>query len=150
MPARKPILPPVFFWGAVAIAAALGFFLPGARFLGWPWRWTGILPIVFGVAWNGIADGAFRKAGTTVKPFEESSALLTGGVFAASRHPMYLGMTAILLGEAILFGALTPLLPAVLFPILMEIRFIRAEESMMEERFGEEWRAYRRRVRRWI
>ncbi len=46
--------------------------------------------------------------GTTVKPFEESQALVTGGVFRISRNPMYLGMTLILLGVTLILGSVTP------------------------------------------
>jgi len=150
MSEKKPVLPPVYFWSALLVLAALGFLLPGPRFLPRPWNWSGLPFVLSGVVLNLAADGAFKKRGTTVKPFERSSALLTSGVFSCSRHPMYLGMTAILLGAALLFGTALPFLPAVLFPLLMEIRFVRAEEAMMEETFGEEWRAYRNRARRWI
>jgi protein-S-isoprenylcysteine O-methyltransferase Ste14 len=63
---------------------------------------------------------------------------------------MYLGMVAILLGIALLFGTVSPLIPVALFGFLMDIRFIRVEERLLAETFGEEWAKYRAAVRRWI
>jgi len=97
-----------------------------------------------------IADTAFKKEQTTVKPFETSSTLITTGVFQISRHPMYLGMILILFGIAILMGSLTPLIVIVIFSILIELVFARIEEKMLEEQFGSSWCAYKKRVRKWL
>jgi steroid 5-alpha reductase family enzyme len=82
---------------------------------------------VIGVSLNLMADAVFKREQTTVKPFEKSTALVVTGVFQISRHPMYLGMVLILLGIAILMGTLTPLIVVVIFGILMELVFVRAE-----------------------
>jgi protein-S-isoprenylcysteine O-methyltransferase Ste14 len=63
---------------------------------------------------------------------------------------MYLGFTLILLGLAILVGALTSFLVVPLFAVLMELMFIRVEESMMAAKFGPAWSDYRKKVRRWV
>ena len=97
-----------------------------------------------------MADSAFHKAGTTVKPFQESTALITDGVFRISRHPMYLGFVMIMVGVALLLGSLTPWLIIPVFAVLMEVIFIRAEEHMLAEKFGSAWLAYKEKVRRWI
>jgi steroid 5-alpha reductase family enzyme len=102
-------------------------------------------PVIAGVALNLVADGAFHRAGTTVKPFQESSALLTDGVYRYSRHPMYLGFVLILIGVAILLGSLTPWVVIPVFAVLMEVVFIRVEERMLAEKFGPAWLAYKKR-----
>lgn len=63
---------------------------------------------------------------------------------------MYLGITLMLVGIALLFGSVSALLPAAAFAILMDRRFIRLEERMLAERFGKEWGQYRALVRRWL
>lgn len=143
-------LPPAFFLSALVLAVVLHLVLPLARILDWPWRWLGAAPLAFGCALNLIADQAFKRRGTTVKPFRESSALVTDGVFRISRHPMYLGMVSIVAGAGLLLGSLSPLLVAGALAALLDRVFIRAEEPMMESVFGEDYRDYRRRVRRWI
>ena len=99
---------------------------------------------------NLLADQAFKRHQTTVKPFEKSTALVTAGPYALSRHPMYLGFTLMLLGIAILLGALTPFIVVPIFALTMEYVFIRTEEPMMQETFGHAWQAYKTNVRRWI
>ncbi len=99
---------------------------------------------------NVVADREFKRHQTTVKPFEPSSSLITTFPFSISRNPMYLGLSAMLLGIALLLGSVTALLPAAAFAVLMDRRFIRVEERMLAERFGDEWLHYRTRVRRWL
>ena len=146
----RRLLPPSFLYAAIVLMAVLHFALPVAAVIGYPWNLLGVAPLALGIALNLVADTAFKRHGTTVKPFEESTALITTGVFRISRHPMYLGMVLMLLGLAVLLGSATPFLVVVAFPFLMELVFVRTEERMLEETFGPAWLAYRHRVRRWI
>src|SRR5271166_1632304 len=149
MPTR-PILPPAYFLASLALMAALAFALPIAVIAAWPWRAAGLIPIAAGVGLNLAADRAFKARGTTVKPFEPSSVLLTDGVFRITRNPMYLGMILILVGVAMLIGSLSPFLVVAGFAAIIETRFIPVEERMLAETFGDAWTAYCRRTRRWI
>jgi protein-S-isoprenylcysteine O-methyltransferase Ste14 len=85
-----------------------------------------------------------------VKPFEESTTLVTNGVFRLSRNPMYLGFVLLLAGLVMLLGSTTPWFVVIIFPIVMEMRFVRAEEAMLEARFGDSWLQYKRSVRKWL
>ena len=124
--------------------------LPIRQIIAFPWTLLGLVPAALGVVLNLAADRAFKRHRTTVKPFEDPTSLVVNGAYAISRNPMYLGFTLILLGIAVFLGAITPFVVAPLFALLMEFAFIRVEEPMMEETFGETWWAYRRRVPRWI
>jgi protein-S-isoprenylcysteine O-methyltransferase Ste14 len=130
--------------------ALLHFLIPVAHFAPYPWNLLGILLLVIGASLDLMADAAFKREQTTVKPFEKSTALVVTGVFQISRHPMYLGMVLILLGIAILMGTLTPLIVVVVFGILMEWVFVRTEERMLEEQFETTWLAYKKKVRKWV
>ena len=143
-------LPPTYFFVALLLTAAFHFALPFGRWIDWPYRLIGVVPILFG-SWITIwADQVFKQRSTTVKPFEDASSLVTGGPFGICRHPMYLGMTAILAGAGILFGSIGSLLPALAFAVLMQVRFIPVEEASLERIFGDAYADYRRRVRPWI
>jgi len=147
---KQRVLPPVYLFAAIVIAAALYLLLPGPKIIGLPWNLLGLIPLALGSALNLIADKAFKEHETTVKPYEESSALITTGAFRVCRHPMYLGFVLIILGIAVLMGSVTPFVVALVLGVVMEIVFIRTEEKMLEETFGDEWRLYKARVRKWV
>ena len=147
---RKPVLPPTYLWIAMIVMAALHFLFPVKRIIPFPSDLLGVLPLALGAALNIIADKAFRAAKTTVKPFQESAALITDGVYRISRHPMYLGFVLMLLGLAILLGSLTPLWVVPIFAIVMDRVFIVVEERMLAEKFGQAWLDYKAKVRRWV
>ncbi len=134
----------------ITLSIFLHFLFPLREILQYPWNLSGVIAILLGTWLNLVADQAFKKANTTVKPFEESNRLITTGTFRVSRNPMYLGMVLILTGVALLLGSITPFVIAFAFAVLMQILFIRTEEKMLEEKFGEEWLAYKGKVRRWL
>jgi protein-S-isoprenylcysteine O-methyltransferase Ste14 len=144
------ITPPVYLFLTIAIMLLLHFLLPGTRVLPFPWNLLGIIPLVLGIVMNLVADRSFKKNETTVKPLEESTALISTGAFRVSRHPMYLGFVLVLFGIAVLMGSLTPYAVVFIFTIFMDVVFIRFEEKELERTFGEAWFEYRSKVRRWI
>jgi protein-S-isoprenylcysteine O-methyltransferase Ste14 len=146
----KKILPPTYLLIAILMMVAFHWLGPLIQIVPGLWRLAGLIPLVGGISLNIIADRAFQRAKTTVKPFEASTTLITTGVFRISRHPMYLGFALILLGVAVLLGSLTPSLVIPIFVILIDRVFIQAEERMLAEQFGQNWLAYKAGTRRWL
>jgi len=128
----------------------LHFLVPVYQLTAYPWSAIGLLPLITGAGLNLAADAALKKQGTTVKPYETPSALITTGVYSLSRNPMYLGMSLILIGVALLMGSLTPYTIVPGFIIIIDRAFIRPEEATLNRQFGEAWTAYVERVRRWL
>lgn len=126
----KRILPPIYLYAAIGVMVMLHFLIPGTQLLSSPWTFLGLIPFLVGLGINLLADSAFKRHGTTVKPFEESTALVTTGIFRFTRNPMQLGF--------------------VVFIFVTEVIFIRVEEQMLEEKFGQAFSEYKRKVRRWI
>ncbi len=91
-----------------------------------------------------------HDADTTRRTDKPVSSLVQDGPFRYSRNPGYLSLTMIYVGIAILRNALWAilLLPLVLYVIQREV--IEREERYLERTFGEEYLAYKRRVRRWV
>jgi protein-S-isoprenylcysteine O-methyltransferase Ste14 len=154
MSERRPILPTTYLVIAVGVMFGLYFLLPGARVVFPPYSYLGGLFIVLGVALNIAASNVLTRAQTAVKsldkPPEESSQLLEGGLFRLSRNPIYLGMVLFLVGVAGMLGTVTPFVVIPAFVWLIQRRFVIAEEATMEQRFGDTYRDYKRRVRRWL
>jgi len=146
----KQILPTTYLLIALIIMVLFHFVIPIIKLIPCPWNLLGLIPMVIGILINIIADGALRRVGTTVKPFQESTFLITSSVYRISRHPMYLGFVLLLSGVATLLGSLSPWVIIPIFGALMEVVFIRVEERMLEEKFGPAWLSYKKMVWRWI
>ncbi len=121
--------------------------------------WTFDLPAL-GLVGRGLVFGGaalvlwpivqFLLAGTGVVPFTPAHTLVTGGLYRFSRNPMYLGLSLMLLGGALIAGSLGALLPVPLFPWVIRKRFIEGEERFLEAAFGDDYLEYKCRVRRWL
>ncbi len=148
--ASRSVLPPTYLLVTIVSMAALHLLVPWRRVIPFPWSLVGIVPVALGVALDLVADAALEKHGTTVKPFEKSSSLVTTGAYRVCRHPMYLGFVLILSGLATLMGSVTPFVLVLAFVVLIERTSIRVEEQMMAATFGEAWREYAARVGRWM
>jgi protein-S-isoprenylcysteine O-methyltransferase Ste14 len=146
---RPRVIPPVYLLAAIVVMLALRFGLPLRGLITWPMRWAGLVPMVTGLLLGGWTTVLFAKRKTTIRPGEVSTALVTAGPFRVSRNPIYLGMALLLVGVALLCGSLSPWLVIPLFVWLINRNVIPMEEAMLAEAFGEEYRRYQGRVRRW-
>ena len=146
----QKILPPVYLLIAVLLMSGLNYFTPLRTILAAPITYLGIGLIILGfliVIWPAAS---FGRAGTPIKPFEESTYLVTDGMYRVTRNPMYLGMVVVLLGVAVLFGTASPFLLVPVFGWIIQTKFVAFEEVLMEETFGDEYIEYKKRVRRWL
>lgn len=144
------IMPPTLFLIAMITMLVLHFLVPLAWIIPPFWNLSGLILIASGLILNLSADRAFHTAHTTVKPFEESSSLVTSGVFRISRNPMYLGFALILTGIAILLRTLLPYLVIIVFVAVIDRTFVTVEERMLAEKFGVSWKHYQSVTRRWL
>lgn len=142
-------IPPVVWAGAASLAQLA--LARGAR----PERASTSAATVIGMASAGLAVGAvlrFRIRGTTVDPMgvDRSRALVTDGVNAWTRNPMYVGLAGMLAAHAVYRRSPTGLLPVLGFVLAIDRWQIPAEEAALERIFGGEYDAYRRAVPRWV
>ncbi len=95
---------------------------------------------------------AFRRAKTTINPLkpQNSSSLVTGGIYRYTRNPMYLGMLAFLLAWSAYLAQPLALLGPLAFVLYINRFQIIPEERVLAGLFGEEFTAYTNRVRRWL
>jgi protein-S-isoprenylcysteine O-methyltransferase Ste14 len=91
-----------------------------------------------------------RRSGTTVRPDRPASALVTSGPYAKTRNPLYLGLTLLQAAAGLWFGSLWVLLLIPVTVVLLTRFAILPEERYLEATFGEAYRQYRSRVRRWL
>ncbi len=91
-----------------------------------------------------------RRSGQSENPWKPTTQLIERGPFRISRNPMYLQMVLVCIGFAIMLwnawiALLTPLCAWLLYRLA-----IAPEEAYLERKFGDAYRDYRRRVRRWL
>ncbi len=147
---ERRVLPPIYFFVALVAMFALHYLLPVTLLRGAVWLYLGVALIGGGVLFIVVSARLFDKLGTTIKPFEESTALVVTGPFKYSRNPMYLGMVGVLMGLAVVLGTATPVVVIPVFVWLITRRFVQAEEAALEARFGDDYTEYRNRVGRWL
>lgn len=102
------------------------------------------------IALMGWAGATLAKARTTLMPGVRPKALVTSGPFRFSRNPIYLGDLLLLAGLLMAVQAVAGIVMLPFFAWLLWDRFIRLEEHILEASFGEMFRAYKARTRRWI
>lgn len=128
---------------------ALHLLLPVYRWNLGMTRWWGLPFAVVGLV---LVTGAARSFAplTTLRTDETPNVLVTRGLHRYSRNPMYLGMLVSMVGGVVMLGSLGPALMMPLFYGCIRTRFIAYEEQVLEARFGDEYRDYKRRVRRFL
>jgi protein-S-isoprenylcysteine O-methyltransferase Ste14 len=102
------------------------------------------------VALDGVATVSFARAKTSMVPMKPTTALVTSGPYRLTRNPMYVGMAFLYAAFALGFGVIWALavLPVVLLAV--DRLVIAKEEPYLEARFGDQYRDYKRGVRRWL
>ena len=93
---------------------------------------------------------SFRAARTSMIPFRPASSLVTHGVYGITRNPMYLSLLLLYAGLSIFFNFWWPIVLAPALILVMDRMVIAREEAYLVRRFGDEYRRYRERVRRWL
>lgn len=142
--------PPFLYGGALAVGAALDqaiplpVLAPGAGLL------PGVVLIVLALAIAIWCFGLFRRAGTNVPTSKPATAIVTDGPYRFSRNPIYVALTTLSVGIALwanswwMLGLLLPTL------VIMNIGVIDREERYLTAKFGDEYLAFKARVRRWL
>jgi protein-S-isoprenylcysteine O-methyltransferase Ste14 len=146
----RKLIPPVYLLTSVLLMFVLDRYLPVQNITISTFNFSGLFVGLCGFALTANGAFSFKKAGTTIKPFETSTVLVTNGLYRFSRNPMYLGMVVILIGMAIYLGSLAPYFIIPVFILIIQEWFIKYEEPFLENIFGVEYLDYKSKVRRWL
>jgi len=145
--------PPLIFAAAVLAGWLLDRAIPGPRpdwLVSGPGAIAGASLVTAGgaLAFAGVLN--FWRAKTTILPFKTATRFVATGPYRFTRNPMYVGLSTISIGVALLLRDLWTI-PLVFVAAAVIDRFvIRGEERHLEARFGDDFRDYKRRVRRWL
>ena len=111
----------------------------------------GVMIIICGLSVLISAARVFKQLETTINPMQPSQAskLAIIGPFKYTRNPMYLGMSIMLIGFGLIFGAKLTVCFVVMFVLYITVFQIIPEERAMQEKFTD-WKDYCSKVRRWL
>ena len=141
--------PPLLYLGPLLAGSLLDRVVPLPR-LPVRLRRLGVPTAAAGAALGVWFLRTMHAARTPVDPREAPTAIVTGGPFARTPNPGYLGMALVYTGISLAANRRWPLvaLPATL--ALVDRGVVRREEAYLAERFGDEYEDYRRSVPRWL
>lgn len=148
--------PGIFFPPPLLFVSGLGLgILADGNLLDWRHvthivQLAGVAVGAIGLALILLSLDLFRRHGTRPEPWEASTALIRSGLYRVSRNPMYLGMAVTSAGIAIYFESLVAGFLLTLVVVTIDRFVIAREERYLARRFGEDYEAYRRQVRRWL
>jgi protein-S-isoprenylcysteine O-methyltransferase Ste14 len=145
--------PPLLFLAALLLGLVsdhlllLPFAVPDADLVHWI---IGGALILIGLALAAAGIGNFSRAGTPVRSIRPTRALVTTGIHGWTRNPIYLGMFLVYGGIGV--AAQSPWTLILTLPLAITIRYgvVAREEAYLERRFGDAYRDYEARVRRWL
>ncbi|MEW6440669.1 MAG: isoprenylcysteine carboxylmethyltransferase family protein [bacterium] len=142
--------PPVIYAAAFLVGLLLHAwlplrFLPGATIV---WIAAPLVSIAVFVVLSAV--WALTRAHTTFDARKPTTSIVTGGPYRLTRNPAYLSLTLLYIGVAALFNSLAILGMVVPAVVVTHFGVILREESYLERKFGDEYRRYKARVRRWI
>jgi protein-S-isoprenylcysteine O-methyltransferase Ste14 len=117
----------------------------------YPFRWAGAWLIVAGVPvlLDSFARFALKGLGTPAPVFPTRH-LVVSGLYRYVRNPMYVAVTAVILGQGLLFGDVRVLEYGVLVWLAFHVFVVLYEEPVLRRSFGTEYEAFCANVARWV
>ena len=149
--AQVLVRPPIALLIGIAAGVALDWFVP----LPWlpasfPRAWIGWGVFGVGFALLVWAAATIRMAGSNVPTNQPTTAIVEEGPYRLSRNPIYVAMFLALIGLAIALNTLWLLVMLVPFALVIRYGVVAREEKYLDRKFGDSYRSYRSRVRRWL
>lgn len=115
------------------------------------WNLLGLIPVLigtFGLLWGVAVHSAQSAQGIEMEL--DKSYLLMRGMYAFSRHPMYLSEMILILGWTIFYGSIAVLAVSLVWFLFFTFYAMPNEERVLEAHFGEAYREYKQKVPRWF
>lgn len=144
------ILPPILLGAALVAGYLASRYAPAPIVDARVATIAGAIAILGSLALLGSAIYELRRARTTFDVRKSSTAIVTGGAFAISRNPVYLSMTLLCAGSALLLNSFWALLVTWPLGSALCLVAIKPEEAYLAQKFGERYASYRAKVRRWL
>lgn len=145
------VAPPPLLYGAAFLLVLLADSIHAVPVSTFPAvRWTGWVVLAFGIILNLWGAASMRQTRTPINPYRPVSAVITWGAFHVSRNPLYVGLDLAFLGLSLILNSLWGLVMLVPVLVIMHYGVILREERYLHTKFGEPYRQYCAKVRRYL
>lgn len=134
----------------IILAITLHSFFPRPAIIGYPWTHCGTLVIIAGIAQFVASVSLFVRKKTDIRPGGMPTSLIAEGPYRYTRNPIYLANMMVLLGVCLLLGSLVPFIVLPLYFAIVNTFIVPFEERRLISIFGQQYRGYQIRVRRWL
>ncbi len=142
--------PPLIFLFFLLAAYGLQHFWPisigsssGLKYIG-----GGVIALGIGIVV--LVAQSFKRAETNIEPWKPTTKIISTGIYAYSRNPIYTGFCLVLIGIGIFLNSFWILISFIPSAILVNHVAIKKEEKYLEKKFREEYMLYKNKVRRWL
>jgi protein-S-isoprenylcysteine O-methyltransferase Ste14 len=142
--------PPLIFLSAILLGYAMHYVSPLLIGDAIGLIIAGAVQVITAVIVIFIVAVTFRRIKTHIEPWKPTSSIVSTGIFAVSRNPVYLAFCWINIGIGLILNSWWVLLSFVPAAILVYLIAIKPEEDYLERKFGDEYLRYKLRVRRWL
>ena len=115
-----------------------------------PVRIVGIALMVAGLGVLLWISLLFRRAQTSIEPWRPTHTIITSGIYAWSRNPVYVSLSVMQIGAGLFLNSLWVLFGSVFSLWAVYLIAVRKEEIYLEQKFGDEYLRYKKTVRRWL
>ena len=142
--------PPLVFLIFLLAAYGVQHFWPIGIGISSGFKYIGVGVIMLGVCIVILASLSFKRAKTNIEPWKPTTKIISTGIYAYSRNPIYVGFFLILIGIGIFLNSFWILISFIPSAVLIYYIAIKKEEVYLEKKFGEEYIHYKNKVRRWV
>ena len=142
--------PPIVFLVFMAVAYGLQQIAPLSIGSAPGVNYSGLIAVIVGMVIILLAGLSLKRASTSIEPWKPTTQIVSSGVFAYSRNPIYVAFSFISIGLGVFLGSWWIAISFIPSSIAVYHLAIKKEERYLEEKFGTEYLKYKRKVRRWL
>ncbi len=113
-------------------------------------KYLGLGIVMFGIGIVILVGRSFKSAKTNIEPWKPTTNIISTGIFAYSRNPIYAAFCLVPIGIGVFLNSFWILISFIPSAVLVYTIAIRKEEVYLEKKFGEEYKHYKNKVRRWL
>jgi len=142
--------PPLIFLILLLAAYGVQHFWPIGIGSSSGFKYIGVGIVMLGLGIVILVSRSFKRAETNIEPWKPTTKIISTGIYAYSRNPIYAGFCLVPIGMGVFLNSFWILISFIPSAVLVYTIVIRKEEAYLEKKFKEEYANYKSKVRRWL